>query len=180
MTLLRAASIPVALGRRHDIRRHAWRYEHAAARRGNAQRERPLARRPAEALSLVNPRDEDAPHDHHQRHQSGQRDDEAQAAEDDRQAMARKVGRAKRSTSSPAQSGKAASIAQAFSPQNLKGSVSGGFIDSAWDRISQGKKLLFSDKAGTLENKIQSAADAGQIKSREDVANMVKQIKGKP
>jgi hypothetical protein len=47
------------------------------------------------------------------------------------------------------------------------------FIRDAWARLAAGKKLLFSDKAGTLENQIQQAADAGLIKSEADVRALI-------
>jgi hypothetical protein len=50
-----------------------------------------------------------------------------------------------------------------------------GFVDSAWQRISAGKRLPFGDKPGTLESKLQAAADAGLLKSRDDVAALVDQ-----
>jgi hypothetical protein len=50
-----------------------------------------------------------------------------------------------------------------------------GFVDSAWSRISAGKRLPFGDKPGTLESKLQAAADAGLLKTRDDVAALVDQ-----
>lgn len=63
---------------------------------------------------------------------------------------------------------------QAFSHENLKDAVTKGYVDSAWDRIEQGKKVLFSDKPGSLESKIQSAVDSGKIKSKEDLQSFIK------
>lgn len=58
---------------------------------------------------------------------------------------------------------------------SAKNAATDSFVDSAWDRISNGKRLLFSDKPDTIEQRIQAAADAGAIKSREDVARIVAQ-----
>jgi 2'-5' RNA ligase len=58
--------------------------------------------------------------------------------------------------------------------QSAKGAVSDSFIDQAWQRLQSGKRLLFSDKKGTVENRVQSAFDSGNVKSRDDVERFVK------
>lgn len=67
-------------------------------------------------------------------------------------------------------------IAEALSPEKLKGAARAGFVKSAWDRVSTGKKLLFSDKPGTLENKLQAEVDAGNIKSQKDLETKVNEL----
>ena len=57
------------------------RRDDAAAGRRHAKHERTLARRAAESLALVDPRDEDSTHDHHERGERRQRDDQSQTAE---------------------------------------------------------------------------------------------------
>ena len=46
-------------------------------------------------------------------------------------------------------------------------------IDSVWDRITQGKPVLFGDRPGTLESRIQGAVNRGEIKRREDLQRFV-------
>lgn len=46
-------------------------------------------------------------------------------------------------------------------------------IDSVWDRIAQGKPVLFGDRPGTLESRIQGAVNRGEIKRREDLQRFV-------
>jgi hypothetical protein len=46
-------------------------------------------------------------------------------------------------------------------------------IDSVRDRIAQGKPVLFGDRPGTLESRIQGAVNRGEIKSREDLQRFV-------
>jgi N12 class adenine-specific DNA methylase/2'-5' RNA ligase len=58
--------------------------------------------------------------------------------------------------------------------QSAKGAVSDSFIDGTWDRIREGESIPFSDKPGTVENRIQAARDAGSIKTRADVERIVK------
>lgn len=74
-------------------------------------------------------------------------------------------------------SGAAGEIKQAFSHENLKGSVSDGFIDSAWARVQQGQDMPFSERPGSIENKLAEARKAGQLKTRDDVAAIVKGTK---
>src|SRR5438874_2064471 len=78
---LRAPLQTETLSRRNDVERRAWRSENASAWRGHAQDERTFSRRAAEALPLVDAGDEDAAHDHHDRRQGRQRDDESKPAE---------------------------------------------------------------------------------------------------
>jgi hypothetical protein len=57
---------------------------------------------------------------------------------------------------------------------SAEGAITDSFVDSAWNRLNEGKKLLFSERKRTLENKIQQAWDAGNIKSRADIERIVK------
>lgn len=56
---------------------------------------------------------------------------------------------------------------------SARNAVSDSFIDDAWARLSAGRDLLFADKPGTVEQKLQQAAADGQIGSRDDVARIV-------
>jgi 2'-5' RNA ligase len=71
-------------------------------------------------------------------------------------------------------SGKAGEIATAFSRENLKGAVSEGFIDSAWKRAQAGQDMPFSERQGSIENRLAEARRAGRLNSREDVAAIVR------
>lgn len=53
------------------------------------------------------------------------------------------------------------------------------YARDTWKRIQDGKKVLFSNKEGTLENELQKAIDAGQIKSREDIARFINESAAK-
>lgn len=54
-----------------------------------------------------------------------------------------------------------------------KNAVTDSFVDQMFERVQKGKRIPFADRAGTLESKIQAAADAGTIRNREDVAAIV-------
>lgn len=56
--------------------------------------------------------------------------------------------------------------------------ISGSFVDDAWTKLSSGKKLVFADKKGTLENKIQTAYDNGKIKTKDDIKEIMSQHYG--
>lgn len=58
--------------------------------------------------------------------------------------------------------------------ESARGAATDSYIDSAWQRIVEGKGVLFGDRPGTLESRIQQALDAGAIQSRDDVARVVK------
>lgn len=75
--------------------------------------------------------------------------------------------------------GTAAEIKHAFRTDNLKNAAGDGLINSMWDRLSKGKKVLFADKGG-IEGRVQAAFDAGQIKSREDVMRVARGEESQP
>src|SRR3954467_4530359 len=80
----------------NDVDWWTARDDDAPARRGKTQDERPLARRAAEALALVNPRNENAPdddHDHGQRRQGHNEPDAAEELAHDQDGHDRQHGR---------------------------------------------------------------------------------------
>lgn len=52
-------------------------------------------------------------------------------------------------------------------------SMTAGLAKGMWDRLSQGKRILFADRAGSIENEVQRAFERGEIASEADVLNMV-------
>lgn len=54
------------------------------------------------------------------------------------------------------------------------GGVTETYVQAAWGRLSQGKKVLFHDLPGSLEAAIQAAADAGRVHGPEDVRHVVR------
>ena len=53
-----------------------------------------------------------------------------------------------------------------------------GRIDQMWQRLQEGDKLPFADRPGTMEARVQQAADAGLIRSRDDLAQVVRPAGG--
>lgn len=66
-------------------------------------------------------------------------------------------------------------IGRAFKPENLKGMFTDSYVKNTWDRIQANKPVLFGDKVGTLENRIQEAVNSGQISSIEELKAFVEQ-----